>query len=58
MKGLSGVLVLLGFVFLIVAVFVRVAWVPLVISGQPIKASSLLILANTSFILALLFKKG
>jgi hypothetical protein len=57
MKGLSGIMVLLGFVFLIVAVFVRVAWFPLVISGQPIRASSLLILANTSFILALLFKK-
>ncbi len=57
MKGLSGILVLLGFVFLIVAIVVRVAWFPIVITGQPIKASSLLILANTAFILSLVFKK-
>ncbi|MCD6080245.1 MAG: hypothetical protein J7J54_02190 [Candidatus Omnitrophica bacterium] len=58
MKGLSGILVLLGFVILIVAVVVRVAWFPIVISGQPIKASSLLILANMAFILSLVFKKN
>jgi len=58
MKGLSGILVLLGFVILIVAVVVRVAWFPIGISGQPIKASSLLILANMAFILSLVFKKN
>lgn len=57
MKGLSVILVLLGFVFLIAAIVVRVTWLPIVISGHPIKASSLLILANTAFILSLVFKK-
>jgi hypothetical protein len=57
MKGLVKLFVLVGILLIVLACIMRLTWLPIVISGKPIKASSLLILANTSFLFALLSRK-
>lgn len=47
----------LGCLLLLLAIVMRLAWIPIVITGKPVQAVSVLILANTSFILAILFRK-
>ena len=47
----------IGCLLLLAAVVLRITWFQIVIAGKPIQAISLVILANTSFLLALLFKK-
>lgn len=57
MKGLAKLFVLVGILLIVLACVMRLAWLPIVIAGKPIKASSILILANTSFLFALLSRK-
>ncbi|MCM8758143.1 MAG: hypothetical protein NC900_05355 [Candidatus Omnitrophica bacterium] len=57
MNTLSKILVILGFFLIIWALVLRVGLIPFLISTKPIKPSSLLILANSCFILAVFFKK-
>jgi hypothetical protein len=57
MKKIFVFFVIVGFLLILAALILRISQIPIIISAKALKASSLLILANTSFILALLFKK-
>jgi hypothetical protein len=57
MTNLSKLLVVLGCLLLFAGIVVRITWLPIMVTGSPIQSISLVILANTSFILACLFKK-
>jgi hypothetical protein len=57
MKDKSKVFLILGCFLLIIAAALRITQFPIIISTTALKASSLLHLANTAFILAVLFKK-
>ena len=57
MPNLSKLLVVTGCLLILVAVISRVTWFPIIIAARPIKSISFVILANASFLLALLFKK-
>lgn len=48
----------LGCVFLLIAIILKITWFPFIlISGKPLRPIEMVILANTFFILAILFKK-
>ena len=53
----SKILVIIGLLLLLVALAVRINLFPIMIASDTVKGSSLIILANTAFILALLTKK-
>ena len=57
MTNLTKMFVAIGCLLLLVAVVLRFAIYPIIIATRPIKPSSLLILANTAFILGVFFKK-
>jgi hypothetical protein len=57
MTNLTKLFLTVGCVLLLVAMVLRITWFPIIVSARPIHYASLLILANTSFILACLFKK-
>ena len=57
MKNLGKLLIVVGVVVILAAIIVRVGRIPVIVSGKSIKASSMLIVANTAFLLALLIKK-
>ncbi len=57
MTGLSKLLLVVGILSILGGIALRITMIPLVISGFPIKPSTLLIGANTCFLLAILFKK-
>jgi len=57
MKNLSNFFIVLGCLLILVALILRLTGFSFMVTMKAIKPSSLLILANTSFILAILFKK-
>lgn len=57
MKNLSKWLVVIGCALLLLAVVSRLTWIPIIVSGKAIKYISLIVLANTCFLLAVLSKK-
>ena len=57
MKNLGKLLIAAGIILFLIAVIVRVGRIPVIVSGKSIKASSMLIVANTAFLLALLTRK-
>jgi hypothetical protein len=57
MTKVSKLFTIIGCLLILAAVVLRIALVPIIISERPIQTISLLILANTAFLIALLFKK-
>jgi hypothetical protein len=57
MKNLNKLLIVVGIILILAAIVVRVGMIPIIVSGRSIKPSSMLIVANTAFLLALLTKK-
>ena len=57
MTNMSKVFIALGCLLILAAVVLRLTWFPIVVTTRPIQSISLVILANTAFLLALLFKK-
>jgi hypothetical protein len=57
MKDKTKFFLILGCLLLVVAAVLRITQFPVIVSTTALKPSSLLQLANTAFILAVLFKK-
>ncbi len=57
MKGLSLLCLVVAGLILITTVAFRFTMTPLVVSGHPVDAKSLLILTNTFLLFSLLFRK-
>jgi hypothetical protein len=57
MTKLSKLLVVVGCLLILLAVALRVTLVPVMVGAKTIKHSSVLILANTALLLALVLKK-
>jgi len=57
MTNATKLFIVIGCLFLLLAVFLRLTWFPIVIAASPLKSGSFLILANTAFLVALLCKK-
>jgi hypothetical protein len=57
MKNLNKLLIVVGIILILAAIVVRVGMIPIIVSGSMIKPSSMLIVANTAFLLALLTRK-
>lgn len=57
MTNLTKAFMAIGALLIIIAVVLRVADISLVIAHKALKPASFLILANISFVLAVLFKK-
>jgi len=57
MKNLSKLFVVVGFALLLVALVLRVTPLSITVGGRAIRLITYLILANTSFLLAILSKK-
>ena len=57
MTNLTKLFIILGCVLMLVAIFIRVTWLPYMLASRTVKPSSFLILANTALKLALLSKK-
>ena len=57
MNNLTKLLIAVGIILILSAVVLRVTMIPIIVSGMKIKPSSMLIVANTAFLLALLTRK-
>jgi len=57
MINLTRLFITVGCLLLLLAVVLRITWIPIIVSARPINLLSLVILANTCFILACVFKK-
>ena len=57
MTNMSKIFIILGCILILVAVILRTTMCPIIITARPIKPSSFIILANTAFLLAILFRK-
>ena len=57
MTIISKLLIGIGCLLILAAVVLRLTWFPIVVATRPIQSISLVILANTTFLLAILFKK-
>ena len=57
MSMLSKIIIVLGFVALAIGVIARVALIPITIASLPAKPSSFFVLANTHFLIGLIFRK-
>ena len=57
MSMLSKIIIVLGFVALAIGVIARLALVPITIASLPAKPSSFFVLANTLFLIGLVFRK-
>ncbi len=57
MKNLSKLFVVVGLALLLVALVLRLTPLSITVVGRPIRLITYLILANTSFLLAILSKK-
>ncbi len=57
MTKVSKLFVLAGVILILLAITLKIAGTHLLLGSKSIKLISLLVMANTSFILAILFKK-
>lgn len=57
MANTTKLFIVIGCLLILIALVLKIAGLPLVIAARPIRPISLVILANTSFLLALLSKK-
>lgn len=57
MVNVPKMLTILGFLLILFAILLKLGNVPLAVGTMSAKLVSLLVIANTSFILAILFKK-
>ncbi len=57
MVNVSKMLTVLGFLLIVFAILLKLENVPLVVGTMHVNLISLLVVANTSFILAILLKK-
>lgn len=57
MTKLSRLFLVIGCLLVLLAVILRISSIPVIIVARPIRLVSLLVLANTSLLLAILFKK-
>ena len=57
MTKISKLFIVIGCLLILAAVVLRITWFPIIVATRPIRSISLVILANTAFLLALLFKK-
>ncbi|MBL7081780.1 MAG: hypothetical protein ISS44_04365 [Candidatus Omnitrophica bacterium] len=57
MTNTSKLFIAIGCLLILAGIALRVSLLPIVITGRTIRPISLVILANTSFLLAILFKR-
>ena len=57
MVNASKMFAVLGFLLILLAILLKLGNAPLVVGMMSVRLISLLVVANTSFILAILFKK-
>ena len=57
MTNISKIFIAIGCLLILLAVVLRITWLPITIATQPIQYISLVILANACLLLAILLKK-
>jgi len=57
MTNMPKIFITIGCLLLLLAVFLRITMHPIIIAARTLRPISFVILANTSFLLAILFKK-